>query len=350
MTDVLSPVDSRDAPAGARQPSVVLAGVTAAIWAGAVGLIVITAVVLVAWSADGRSGSPAAAALRIAADAWLLANGTRLHVDGSPFGLIPLGLTALPAYLLCRAGASLARTVEVSETRGAARATAALAGAHGVLAVVVTGPATTAHVRPDPLWAFLAATVLAGAFGGLGVLRGADLWPAAWAALPEPVRLAVHGGALAVTVVLSGAAALAGGALAISAGEAGSVLAALRTGVVATLALLVVSLAYLPNATLWAAGFVAGPGFAVGTGTTVSSFGVHLQPVPALPLLAALPSTRIAWLVALLLLPMAGGLLAGAVVGRRHVGRRHDVRGLGALLATGAGTGVAAGLLMGLLC
>jgi len=324
---------------------VVLAGVTAAGWAAGVGLIAITALVLIAWSGDGRSGSSAAAALRIAADVWLLANGTPLHVDGSTFGLLPLGLAALPAYLLTRAGASLARTVGVSEAGEAARATAALAAAYAVLAVVVTGPATTTHVRPAPLWAFVAATLLAGAFGGIGVLRGAGLCPAAWAALPERLRLAVHGGALAVAVVLTGGAVLAGGALAVSAGEAGTVLGALRTGVVATVALLVVSLAYLPNAILWAAGFVIGPGFAIGSGTTVSSFDVRLRPVPALPLLAALPSAPHSWLMVQLLLPVAGGLLAGAVVGRRQV----EVA-LGRLLGTAASSGLAAGLLMGLLC
>jgi hypothetical protein len=345
VTDLLSRLDQPDAPAGGRQPSVVLAGVTAAVWAAALGLIGSTVAVLVVWSTDGRSGSSAAAAMRIAADAWLLANGTPLHVDGTPFGLVPLGLAALPAYLLSRAGTSLARTVAVTDGREAARVTAALALAYAVLAVVVTGPATTAHVSPTPGWAFLAAATLATVFGGLGVLRGAALWPAVRAALPEPLRLAAHGGAVAAAVVVTGAALLAGVALALSAGEAGLVLGALGTGVVGTAMLLVVSLAYLPNTIVWAAAFVIGPGFAVGSGTAVSAFAVRLHPVPALPLLAALPTAANRWLVALVLLPVAGGLLAGAVVGRRQV----DVA-LGRLLGTAAATGAAAGLLVGLLC
>lgn len=346
MTDVLSVVEPPDAPAGQRQLSLVLAGVTAAVWAAAVGLVAITAVVLVAWSTEGRSGSSAAAALRIAADAWLLANGAPLRVSGSLFALLPLGLTALPACLLTHAGASLARTVGVTDARGAARATAALVLPYAVIAVVVTGPAGTASIGAPPLLACLAAAMIATVFGGLGVLRAAALWPAVRAALPEPLRLALHGGMLAVIVVLGGAAVLAGAALALSAGEAGTVLEALRAGVAGTVALLAISLAYLPNAVLWSAAFLIGPGFAVGTGSAVSAFGVRPGPVPALPLLAALPGGPVGWLAVLLLVvPVAGGLVAGAVIGRRQAGAA-----LHRLLGIGAASGLAAGLLLGLLC
>ncbi|MEP6697839.1 MAG: DUF6350 family protein [Pseudonocardiales bacterium] len=345
MTDVLTSVEPLDAEPEGRQSSVVVAGVTAAGWAVGVGLIAVTVVVLVAWSGDGRSGSSAAAALRIAADVWLLANGTPLKVGGTMFDLVPLGLAALPACLLIRSGASLARTVGVTDLRGAARATGVLALAYAVLAVVVTGPATTAQVHPAPLLALVAAAVLAGVFGGVGVLRGADLWPATWTLLPEPVRLTLHGGAVAVAVLFAGAALLGGAALALSGSEAGSVLSALRTGVVGTLVLLAVSLAYLPNAVVWAAAYLAGPGFAVGTGTTVGAFDVRLRPVPALPLLAALPSAPLGWLAALLLLPATGGLLAGAAVGRRQAGTA-----LRRMLGTAAATGPAAGIMVGVLC
>ncbi len=345
MTDLLSPAEPKAASPGGRQVSLVIAGVTAAVWAVAVGLIAITAVALIAWSTDGRSTSPAAAVLRMAAEVWLLANGTPLRVGGSPFALVPLGLTALPAYLLARAGASLARTVGVADVRGVGRATVALAGSYAVIAVVVTGPAGAAHAGATPLWAFLAAGVIATVCGGLGVLQGAGLWPSVWRALPEWARLAVHGGVLAVLIVLAGAALLAGGALAIHGAEAGTVLRASGPGVVGALVLLVISLAYLPNAVVWSAALVTGPGFAVGTGTAVSAFGVRLGPVPALPLLAALPGTAPRWLPAVLLLPAAGGLLAGALVGRRQHGAP-----LRRVLGTGLATGCAAGLVMGLLC
>ncbi len=41
-----------------------------------------------------------------------------------------------------------------------------------------------------------------------------------------------------------------------------------------------------------ALGLAAGPGFSIGAATVVSVHGVSLGPVPALPLLAALPDTQ----------------------------------------------------------
>ncbi|MDQ6875218.1 MAG: DUF6350 family protein, partial [Actinomycetota bacterium] len=190
------------------------------------------------------------------------------------------------------------------------------------------------------------AGLLAALCAGAGVLRESGCWTDLWRRLPEPARAAVHGGIIAVAGSLAGAVLLAGGSLAASAGEAGRVLAGLRVGVVGAVVLTLLSLAYLPNAGIYALAFVAGPGFSVGSGTTVSATGVRLLPLPALPLLAALPTGPVGpWLVALMLVPVAGGVLAGVVVGRRQAGAATRTR-----ILAGAGSGVAAGVLAGLLC
>lgn len=329
-----------------RRPSVVLAAVSAAVWAAAVGLIAIAVVVLLAWATDRRSTSPAAAALRTAADVWLIAQGAPIRAAGSTFHLIPLALTALPAYLLHRAGASVARTVGVAGLGAAFRATAAVALSYAVVAVVVTGPAAAPHARVGPLAAFLGAGLLATLCAGAGVLRESGRWRDLWQRAPEPSRAAVHGGVVAVAVSLAAATLLAGASLAAGAGEAGRVFGGLRVGVVGAVVLTLLSLAYLPNAGVYAMAFLAGPGFAVGSGTTVSPSGVRLLPVPALPLLAALPAGPVrGWVVGLMLVPVVGGVLAGVVVGRRQA-----AAGTWTRILAGAGSGAAAGALVGLLC
>lgn len=351
VTDLLAPHKRGAAGRSQRQSdqwpgSVVLSALYAAIWAAGVGLIAITVVVLLAWTAERRSGADAASALRIASDVWLLANGAPLKVGGSPFALVPLGLTVLPAYLLIRAGTSLARAAGVSSLSGAARPAVALAAAYGVLAVVVAGAAAIPQVEVAPLRAFVAAAGLAAICGGIGVVRGAGLWAELWACLPRSVRAAMHGGAVAMLVVLAGGAMVAGAALALSAGEAGRVLSGLGVGTVGAIALVLLSLAYVPTAIVYAAAFVTGTGFAVGAGTTVSPFDVRLGPVPALPLLAALPAGPVdSWLVAVFAVPVVGGALAGALLGRQHPGVP-----LRWLLPTAAATGPAAGVLLSLLC
>ncbi|MDQ4040008.1 MAG: DUF6350 family protein, partial [Actinomycetota bacterium] len=117
------------------------------------------------------------------------------------------------------------------------------------------------------------------------------------------------------------AAGLGTVALAIAVDRAG--FAELTEGVApgwsAGIGLFVVSLMMLPNAALYAVAVLVGPGFAIGSGTTVSAFGVSLGVVPGLPLVAALPDRPAVPLAALLGLgvPVLAGLLIGAVVARR---------------------------------
>ncbi|MGN6333085.1 MAG: cell division protein PerM, partial [Motilibacteraceae bacterium] len=76
----------------------------------------------------------------------------------------------------------------------------------------------------------------------------------------------------------------------------------------------------VPNAVLWAAAFVAGPGFAVGVGTSVAPGGVDVGALPALPVLAAVPSDPSLPLPvrAVVLLPVLAGALAGWMAVRRE--------------------------------
>ncbi|WP_141396682.1 cell division protein PerM [Microbacterium gorillae] len=70
-------------------------------------------------------------------------------------------------------------------------------------------------------------------------------------------------------------------------------------------------LAYLPTLIIWAFAWIAGPGFTVGVGTAVSPAGTHLGVLPGVPVLALVPEGGSVWLLALVLLPIAAGALAG---------------------------------------
>jgi hypothetical protein len=98
-----------------------------------------------------------------------------------------------------------------------------------------------------------------------------------------------------------------------------------------------------PNAALLGSAYLLGPGFAFGTGTTVTPTAVTLGAVPAFPILAALPSDgpTPGWLVGLLVVPAVCAAV-GTVVSRR------DGEPLPYDLAAirGAGTGFAAGVLI----
>jgi len=301
------------------RPSVVLHGSLVAAAAALSGLATLAAVVLVAWVADAGPGSTGTDAIRAAADAWLLAHGGGLTVPAGHLRGIPLGLTVLAAVVLHRAGASLARAVEVPDLAAAGRAVAALAVPYALLAAAVAAVAGTATAASSAPLAGIGALLLAAAAGGRGVLRAAGLGPALLRRVPS--WLPAVGRA-----VLAGVAALVAAGLALllvvlvgRAGRFAELVGALQPGFVGGVILLLGCVLLLPNGALWTVAYVAGPGFTVGAGTGVSPFGVTLGPVPSFPLLAALPGDGVPAPVvrAVLLLPVLAGVLAGWVVGRR---------------------------------
>src|SRR4051812_44397559 len=348
MTDTLSrptrPTLRRAAepPRAARRSLEV--GVIAATWAVCAGLVATAVPVLLVWAADARSGSGAAAAMRTAGQVWLVAHGTGVEVPGGAVGLTPLGLLALPIALLLRAAGHGARECRVTSLRGAAQLAAAMAVPYGVLAAIVAALAATHDVHPVPWQALLAGCAVGGLGGLAGALRGAGLWPAVLPALPaRAVRLLI-GAAASVSVIVGFGALLAGGSLVTHMGRAGDLTAATAPGKVGGIALLVVGISLVPNAAIWGAAWLAGPGFHLGIGTAVGPYGTTLGPVPSLPLLAALPGPVPGWLGPLAMcVPIAAGALAGVLVVRRFGSADWPVGAAGGGLGGAAGGGGPAG-------
>jgi hypothetical protein len=100
------------------------------------------------------------------------------------------------------------------------------------------------------------------------------------------------------------------------------------------LATVVVS-ALTPNAVLLTGSYLLGPGFAVGTGTVVSPTSVVLGPVPAFPLLAALPHQGVQpwWTSALLALPALAAAAGMLLAMRRDPSTDYGVGAVRGLLA-----------------
>jgi hypothetical protein len=329
----------------------VLAGLTAAAGAALSGLVVVAAVVLVAWATDSRTGASARDALRTAADAWLLAHRGTLRLPSGTVAAVPLGLTVLPAALLDRAGVSVARNLGIGDDLGrAGRALAALTGGYAALAAVVARLAGTPAASIGPVSAGIGAAVLAAVAGGVGMVRAGRLGPAVTRLLPPAAPAVARATGAAVATLLAAGAALVVLGLAAHAGRAVALTRALDPGLVGAVVLLLVGVVLAPNAVVWGAAYAAGPGFAVGAGTGVSPFGSALGAVPALPLLAALPQGAAPPAAArtVLVVPVAAGALAGVLVSRRlppgTPARWAAVAGAGTGVATGAALAALAAL------
>lgn len=295
-----------------------LAGLAAAV----AGLIVVAALVLVAWGAAADSTGSAPDALRTAGQVWLFSHHSGIRTGIGGVGLVPLGLLAVPVLLLVRAGTVVAHRVELRGVGEAVRAVLVLAGCYAVAAaaVQVAGRGTTNQV--GLLAALGSAIVVAALAGGIGVARGAQLGPVLAGRLPAAAPAVCRAALVAVAALLAGGGLLAATALCLHAGRFSALTSSLGPGVVGGILLLLLGLLFVPNAVVWATAYLSGPGFAVGTGTAVSMFGVTLGPVPAFPLLSGLPQTpdlpALHWLG--LAVPVVAGGLAGRLLARRLAG------------------------------
>ncbi|TFC26319.1 hypothetical protein E3O53_08525 [Cryobacterium sp. TMT2-18-3] len=120
-----------------------------------------------------------------------------------------------------------------------------------------------------------------------------------------------------------------------------------QAGVLGGIALTLLQLALIPNLVIWAAAWFAGPGIAVGVGTSVSPVGTSLGAVPGLPILGVLPQGSLAFGFVGLLVPLLVGFLAAVILRQRATA---DVPpSVTERLLTGLGAGFVAGVLLGLL-
>jgi hypothetical protein len=179
--------------------------------------------------------------------------------------------------------------------------------------------------------------------GGTGMVRGSAMTPRLLGRIPATARAALTGAAGGITVMLLAGALLVTASLAAHFSTAVNIAEGLHSGVVGGALLAVIGVALVPNAVLYAGAFAAGPGFALGIGTSVAPGNVRLGTVPAFPLLAAVPHGATAsWLQGLVVVPVLAGVVAALLAVRRcPATRMHRA----ALLGGGAGslTGVAFG-------
>jgi hypothetical protein len=339
-------VPVRPVPAEPVAPSPALvraagAGVVAAGWTVLVGLAVVAAPVLLAWLGSGAR-EPLGDVLAVAAAGWLLALGATLSTADASWGLLPLGLTLVLVVLASRA---IGWSADTSGARTRSALLVLVAGFTGTGAVLaaaaalLSGPAVGLGLRVDPGEAAARALLVLGSGAAVGLLREGRWRVDGW-----PARLAVPAlGAVAVLVAVSAAATTV--ALVASFGTVMRLVGQIDPGAGGVLALLVLSLAYLPTAVVWALAVLVGPGVTLGAGVSLTLGGATTGPLPGVPLLGAVPTSVPGWWLAVAAL---AGLGAGALAALLLVRRLPEGTEPLPAAAAGAGTGLLAGAAAGL--
>lgn len=350
MTDLISR-PNRPA-ARAAQPSgesegrpLTAAGALGGAVAAGVTLVLCMALALTGWFLTDAGGhGDTTDALRVGADGWLMGHGSRLVLSGSPLGIVPLGVTlvlVLGAFRAGRWAASSAAPVEGDRTLAGGVAT--FAGSYvtiGVLVAVLSSQSGATTSLPRTVLGTLLVAALA---GGIGLATGSGRL-GAWLDLAPDWAGEIAAGALAgaLNLVLASSVVVAV-ALLLSFNEAATVLSelGLSTGDAVTYTIVMALLA--PNAVLFGSAYLLGPGFAVGTGTTVSPTAVSLGAVPAYPVLAALPGEgpTPGWLVVLMGVPAIAAAVGAGLARRGGEPTPYDLAAL-----RGAAAGFGAGVLV----
>ena len=355
-----------------RRPLPVSGMLAAACTLGA-GLALMTTLTLIGWIAAPRGtlGAGLPGVFRTAAQVWLAAHHAGFAIPGGEVGLLPLGLTVLPALLLYKAGRWMARDADLrlrlparlpknsprekaNARRRAqlvlvAQAGVSLAAPYAMLAGLIALVAGNEITQPFIGDALLSHFALAFCAGALATARTIGPWRAMLRLLPERVRALTVGTAVASAVLLAAGLVLVLVAVVMNFGQIRDLSDVLSPGFVGGVLLLLIQLLYVLNAVIWAAAYIAGPGFALGAGTLVAPTGVQLGTVPSLPLFGALPDSGPvpALMMAVIALPFAAGAVAGVMVARVSPSPSYEAAPLWGFF-TGITTGLVSALLAAL--
>lgn len=300
---------------------------------------------------------------RAAVDIWLLGHGVDVTMTLDPVTATTLGLPgadapvqlsiALLGFAMLTILLGVRAGRRVAETRHRRLGELVSVGTFAAISFLVTLSALHPLARPS-LWQGTLLPTLVFAVGlAIGVRIEADdaggrlrAWFENRSGTVHVVAvIALRGGAAAAAGVIAVAALLAAAAMVLSYATIITLYESLHGELLGGAVITLGQLALLPNVVVWTASWLIGPGFAIGTGSLVSPLGTQLGPLPALPIFGALPSGDLPFGFAGLVVPIAVGFLAGAVLGQRVLTRLDR----GPLLLAGIGSGIVGGVLLGLL-
>lgn len=276
-----------------------------------------TVVVAICWlPVSGASGHSLSAA-RGGVLAFLAALHGGVAVDGAGTGFVPLGMTILVALVGWRAGAGLADAADAlgeDDPGRLVRAGLTQIGSFTAVCLVGVPFARIGTSHASLAGVGLAAAVLFAASAGAALVRDSALADRVDERLPPVLVGAPRAAAAAIAVYVGMGALLVAGSLVAHHGRV-EALSRQVGGGWSGVPILLLGVLAAPNAAIAGAAYLSGPGFAIGSGSTVRAFGATHGVLPDFPVLGAVPdgpgATTAAWW-----LMIATPVLAGLVVSR----------------------------------
>lgn len=281
-----------------------MSGVAAAFWSAAMGYTIVLVLVTLVWISSPQGSSTMGTALRASGLTWLAANLTPVYLDGSELSLLPTGFALLPLGITAWATRwAWRRHRHAPAPLPRWQMPVAMVSTYSALCVAA-GLASGQGSTIDPTQAAIHGALIAGAGCLIGMNPGRLTPNAAFGLVTRTVLLSLAGlftaGAIAFTL-----------ALAAHANHVVEALHAVNSDPGGPIAVTAISLLALPDAAVWAASVLSGPGLSIGADSSVTLFGVAPSTLPPVPIFAALPASMFAWAPALLAIPVLVGAGAG---------------------------------------
>jgi hypothetical protein len=313
---------------------------------------------------------------RAAVDSWLVGHGADLTVQlsadaaaatGIPgadapivISLAALGFALLTVLMGVRAGRAAAETAH--------RVTGVLVtiGTFALLSLALAASAQHELARPS-VWQ---GTLLPALVYAVPVVAMAEVTRRRRGEAVDPVTGAVIGllsrlpgqvtgiaaaglrlGTVAASTVLAVSALIVSVLIVTNYAEIITLYEGAHGGFLGGLALTLGQLALLPDVVVWAASWLVGPGFAIGTGSSISPLGTAVGPMPAIPFLGALPTADLTFGFVGLLVPVVAAYVC-ATLFRPRLQRMlagHGVDDLVRRIVVAVVGGLVGGVLLGLL-
>jgi len=278
-----------------------------------VGAALIAAPIFAAWHASSPWEQGVAGPLRMSVLGWVVVHDVPVRVDGVTYSLLPWGMAVIPFGLLWSGARWAGRISGIASPRASMTLVAGTAGLYAGAIGVAAWVVSASDLRLSAPRAFLTSGLIAAGAVALGVYRGTPAGARLRQEFPEPVRVILGAATVGVTSLLALGCVLVGVGLVKHFTAATEVSASLGAGAVGGIAVLALSLGYLPVMATWAVAYAVGAGVSLGPSVLAAPFNAlpSSAVLPPLPLLAALPTRSLEWPLA----PMAIGIVAGLLVG-----------------------------------
>ncbi|RZS36927.1 hypothetical protein EV193_106161 [Herbihabitans rhizosphaerae] len=306
----------------------------------------VAAIAALVTAAASQAQFSTAGVLSAAAPSWLAVHQVPLRIGPAELGFLPLLPTIGVLVLVAKTAAGAAHRLGLDHPTQAGPIVFTAMGAHAVFGVVLATVTSAPEATASILSAAYYPALVSGLAATIGVARRCRLLDMVAARADNIALIGLRAGALGAAVLVAAGALVVVIGLIASFGTARGLFAAHAPGAGSGLGMLLLCVAYLPNAVVAGTSFLAGPGFSIGA-VEIGPLDFTGGPVPAVPLLAALPEERAAWWPALLAVPLVIGAVIGWLlrdVDERPIRRLRSVAVAAMVVAMGSAVvGAAAG-------